>query len=519
VALGKLGISHTDPQNPRLILDSTAPGVNPGVDILEKTFNPTPADVSATAPEDDVDEDFIGFTVDVKKAHKTIRVRGDEQGLLFFQCMGKLYWYCVCHFGARFSAYWWARVGALLHRLAHRLLWSAHWGWLYVDDSLWKFVRAAAPLHAALVLSLFVAIGVPVSWHKLRFGSGVKWIGLIVRFDAHQWILPEAKLDKVLAFLSAIAQAGDTFPRREMEKGVGLLLWVSGVFSMLRPWLADFYSSLAQATATLISCSREQFAELLQNADEHLRITAPLQLTQVGKDWRLVTIGSTQVHTKAEALNVRPFGQQRTWIRVSNPRSKSVRIPLALHEVAAAWSRALAATPTIKQMRGKPKAAESSAADAFAVGTTVGIGGWFAPTGSKIPEEAYWYRLQFQCNELPPSWDMHAEAQKDISCYEMLAQTGLLAARARAGCLAPFPVTLSQESDNTAAEASANKLFTTASPLRFFVQVNVEVNHIPGANNVYADGLSRGYPSVITQFDPTKEVELSLSSILHWHSI
>ena len=56
-------------------------------------------------------------------------------------------------------------------------------------------------------------------------------------------------------------------------------------------------------------------------------------------------------------------------------------------------------------------------------------------------------------------------------------------------------------SDNTGAEAVSNKLFTTNLPLALFLEklcllistshVEVEVNHIPGKDNTYADALSR----------------------------
>jgi hypothetical protein len=64
-----------------------------------------------------------------------------------------------------------------------------------------------------------------------------------------------------------------------------------------------------------------------------------------------------------------------------------------------------------------------------------------------------------------------------------------------------IPIRIPTLSDNTGAEAVPNKLFTTTLPLALFLEklcllistshVEVEVNHIPGKDNTYADALSR----------------------------
>ena len=66
---------------------------------------------------------------------------------------------------------------------------------------------------------------------------------------------------------------------------------------------------------------------------------------------------------------------------------------------------------------------------------------------------------------------------------------------------ARVPIKISTLSDNTGAEAVSNKLFTTNLPLALFLEklcllistshVEVDVNHIPGKDNTYADALSR----------------------------
>ncbi|CAE8581638.1 unnamed protein product [Polarella glacialis] len=178
IAVGKLGVTTVEGRDPRLTLGSTEPNVNPNVRINEKTFNPGHRDVSACSPDALSQESFVGFTMDVSKAHKRIKVRHEDQGLLMFRHAGILYYYVVCHFGGSFSAYWWSRVGSALTRISHQLLWVSHAGWLYVDDWLWRLLASVAPLHASLLVALMCVLKVPMSWHKCHLKAQIDWIGL-----------------------------------------------------------------------------------------------------------------------------------------------------------------------------------------------------------------------------------------------------------------------------------------------------------------------------------------------------
>ena len=83
---------------------------------------------------------------------------------------------------------------------------------------------------------------------------------------------------------------------------------------------------------------------------------------------------------------------------------------------------------------------------------------------------------------------------------------------------------LRQRSDNTPVVASGNKLFTTATPLKYGVRLlsawasvakaEVTLEHEPGASNSLADGLSRGYEQTIARFNPARRIHLPLHSLL-----
>ena len=62
----------------------------------------------------------MAFTLDVKGAHKRVRVLDEEQGLLLFRWMERLMYYVVCHFGAAFSDWHWSPSGSASTRATTR---------------------------------------------------------------------------------------------------------------------------------------------------------------------------------------------------------------------------------------------------------------------------------------------------------------------------------------------------------------------------------------------------------------
>ena len=92
--------------------------------------------------------------------------------------------------------------------------------------------------------------------------------------------------------------------------------------------------------------------------------------------------------------------------------------------------------------------------------------------------------------------------QRYIACFETLAQLPLLQATHSHIGGGHYSFSMPSGTDNSATEASLNKLFTTSWPLQLFVQLTafwaharnvlLQPTHVPGRNNDWADDLSRG---------------------------
>ena len=137
-------------------------------------------------------------------------------------------------------------------------------------------------------------------------------------------------------------------------------------------------------------------------------------------------------------------------------------------------------------------------ADAFAAGDKCGIGGVIVfPSG-----QCSWFSLPmthsyFQSLQIP----VRENFQTDISSLETLAQIALVYIAIQFFPGSRISIRIPALSDNTTAEAASSKLFSTTMPTALFLEkisllvssssIEVDVSHIPGHDNNFADALSR----------------------------
>ena len=203
VALGKLNVVFAEGNAPRLVLDSTICGVNPRCYIPERVALPMAADLRLATQPHDSHGAFIGASLDFKAAHKQVKIRPEDRGLLLFSHLNVLYHYKVCQFGARFSAYWWQRVGAFLMRHIHSLLsFMPHKAWLYVDDILAALWRAQAREGLTIMVIFMQVINAPISWKKAQCEACIQWCGWEINFDYDTIKLSQTKILKLLQLVN-----------------------------------------------------------------------------------------------------------------------------------------------------------------------------------------------------------------------------------------------------------------------------------------------------------------------------
>ena len=113
LAVGKLSIVSSDGRPDRLVVDNSFCNTNALCENNQSYTLPLLGSVRACFPLRGKPCDLASFIIDVKLAHKTMRLKQADQGRLGVQCDGQHYFYRVCPFGACFSALWWARLGSL----------------------------------------------------------------------------------------------------------------------------------------------------------------------------------------------------------------------------------------------------------------------------------------------------------------------------------------------------------------------------------------------------------------------
>ena len=177
VAVGKMNIVHSANRKPRLVIDSSICGANSSCYIPERYSLPSLTSVMHSFPSRNCNSTLAGFSLDIKAAHKTIRVRHSEQGLLGVHMGDRHFFYNVCPFGATFSAYWFARLGGFITRCFHILIYISHFLSLYVDDLLGMQDAQVVEMTFSVILAFCSAFGIPLSWHKLQLGFCISWIG------------------------------------------------------------------------------------------------------------------------------------------------------------------------------------------------------------------------------------------------------------------------------------------------------------------------------------------------------
>ena len=195
-------------------------------------------------------------SLDIRAAHKTVRVRERDRGLLGVGLQDgdsyRFFFYKVCPFGATFSSHWFQRVSGFLVRFLHVLICVRHMLMMYSDDLLMAQGEAVLPLMSSLVLAACAVFGYPISWKKLQMGAVVTWIGWELHFSSGSFCIPQDKLLRLEEMLQSLLHERRV-KKKDLEKVIGVIQWMLQCHPVLRPFLTPLYLDMNRPLGTLFS--------------------------------------------------------------------------------------------------------------------------------------------------------------------------------------------------------------------------------------------------------------------------
>ena len=220
------------------------------------------------------------FCSDVKAAHKIIRGRESDQGLLGVQARGQYFFYKLCRFGATFSATWFARLGSFFVRALLLLILVQHARFLSVYSFLLLQNIDVLDITASLCITFCGCFGIRLGWRELQL---------------------EACVD-----------------RRDLHKVTGMIQELLQAFPMARAWIGTFCRDLHCPPATLHSLDPAYFADLHSCLDDGmLFVKVPSETA--------IIVGSTLLEARRVPMTPRQdlhnlvLSGKRVWLRVADP--------------------------------------------------------------------------------------------------------------------------------------------------------------------------------------------------------
>ena len=456
LAIGKLGIASQQPNRPRLVLDSTISGLNPASNkaILEKYSYPRLSDLQSCFPSTTRRPNVL-LNVDVKSAHKRIKVRKEHQGLLAFRFRDKLFHYKVLHFGGSCSAYYWTRTAGILLRCIHKFLHIYHVGMVFVDDFVFSFYKGTSDLQATLVLMLIPFLNVPLSWNKLELDSKITWIGWDIDAISDVVTITPVKIQKIVDSLRSFSKPGK-FLRREVEKLTGTILWIADMFPQIRWMLSTLYTILSRSGLQLVKLNKNQIQFIVQNLDDRGSLLQFLDQPFVPQGAVIQRLGKIQFSLLGRtAFKDACFELSYAWTTFLSCRSNRVQI----YEEEASNIEVMAeffeyTTPMVSLSHHRRFTIQAGA-DAFADSTTFGLGAWIqSPAGNS------WFSILSSKDDVG-NWLKKDSMQSYILAFEMMAQLlVLLLFRHQERILRGHDISISTRLDNQGAEAILHQGFT-----------------------------------------------------------
>ncbi|CAE7657443.1 LRRC45 [Symbiodinium sp. CCMP2592] len=514
-AVGKLGLVKSPGRPDRLVVDSSVSGVTEHTSLPNKSANPSISGLRQCLPPEHAIEWLIALILDVSKAHRRIKIRDSDRGLLCFFHRNRLYQCLTLNFGARPSGFYWSRMAGLLTRLLHRLVFVKHCLLIYVDDLIALLSGPSGPVWAALMCIMLLILRVPMSWHKAYLGPRPTWIGWSICLHSLSATMEAPKLDRLRDLLAKI-RGSDSVPLHLLRKLTGKLLWVCSLFRPFRPSLAPLYSDQGKPPVVHVALSPAKWASFRSKLDSHLVLQSDVGLASCPKLCTLISVSGREVSSLSQVPVSFP-GERRTWISVRMPPESDRKLSKESLAVLDMWHACLAdAAPTFPLPLAREFPCQAFA-DACADAQHAGIGGFVTLPSGKTA----WFQHRFSASELAalfPWFPVGTSPQACIAAWELLGQIALLWV---IGLLIPVslhPIHVVTRCDNSPSDSASWKGLSTARgicsllPAYFAWQrafcISTYIDHVPGFQNTVADGLSRGADPATFGLRPCDRVDI-----------
>ena len=320
-----------------------------------------------------------------------------------------------------------------------------------------------------------------------------------------------------------VLDASDTCVK-DLESLIGLLHWILQISPTLRPWLCFLYFDKARPLGSNFSVSDVVWQRLREFLDDRLRFKTCPPGTSITPGSQLLSARHVNLERLDDLRLVKQTGR-RMWMRVADLGSSKRRLSEQSRKFLLFWLK-WCTRPQMFFPLAKPRFNYDveAAADACAHGDCIGIGGWVRVPG----QDPLWFSERFRVEDFRQlKVPVRDDAQSDIVSYETLAQVALIlcyASLCRGGRVC---VRLPSLTDNSGTESVASKLFSTISPLCFFLQqlamvswshaVSLDTSHICGNKNVDADLLSRWDGCAALPPEWKMEYRVSCALPILWH--
>jgi len=267
----------------RFVVDLRRSGVNGEAEVPERVVLPRVIDfansivnlqevqVRATAAHHHSAKEVELLTLDFADAFYTLWLRPSDRGSLVFKVAdGWAVFNRLC-FGMAGAPLIWGRLAAAACRLGQSCFQPEELRLqCYVDDPAIAVLGSQQERNRLIIILLLLwsALGLALSWEKGSRGTSVPWIGVNFKLDkrphqgAGRALFPgveitvqQAKFNDLRNNVEAIFHAKGLIPMKDVLKVAGQLAWIGGIFPWVRGFNACLWSAITDHVASTSATS------------------------------------------------------------------------------------------------------------------------------------------------------------------------------------------------------------------------------------------------------------------------